>query len=325
MATPSEYFANADIDKIPVPDWSNLGVVSPSIKPTRRLNWDVIYIDDIDSNITKVESHTAEEIESLRLSFAAKVDETQFPPAVIFRGKGYTKPWKLVYGYGRAEALRLLNLSGWFFTILDGNEDQIEDVQAQENELLPKRVNEEIDMRKLLIKKIHDGKIEKTESAIREKFKKVYPYRRKETENRVVQQVLGELGVKLPYILYTSTPKVQDWIDIHSRDEYVINNEHDKKRDVYSIVMKEGYQYRAVLKAYQTYEETGKKTGVIFHCGAPTSKATLNKKRDKVLQDFNSLKKTLFSCGTKIWPIEILGALPQDREKDNIKELITFS
>ena len=88
--------------------------------------------------------------------------------------------------------------------------------------------------------------------------------------------------------------------------------------------MKEGYQYRAVLKAYQTYQETGKKTGVIFHCGAPTAKATLNKKRDKVLQDFNSLKKTLFSCGTKIWPIEILGALPQDREKDNIKELITF-
>ena len=144
MATPSEYFANADISKIPVPDWSHLGVTNPSIKPTRRLNWDVIYIDDIYSNITKVESHTAEEIESLRLSFAAKVDEKQFPPAVIFRGKGYTQPWKLVYGYGRAEALRLLNLSGWFFTILDGNEDQIEDVQAQENELLPKRVNEEI-------------------------------------------------------------------------------------------------------------------------------------------------------------------------------------
>ncbi len=324
MATPSEYFANADIDKIPVPDWSHLGVTSPSIKPTRKLNWDVIYIDSDENNETKVEAHTAEEIQSLKFSFAAKVDETQFPPAVTYRGKGYTKPWKLVYGYGRGEALRELNLSGWFFTILDGNEDSLEDVQAQENELLPKRINEEIDMRKLLIKKIHDGKIEKTESAIREKFKKVYPYRRKETENRVVQQVLGEMGVKLPYVLYTSTPKVQDWIDNHSRDEYVINNELDTERDVYSIVMKEGYQYRAVLKAYQTYESTGKKTGVIFHCGAPTAKATLNKKRDKVLQDFNSLKKTLFSCGTKIWPIEILGALPQDREKDNIKELITF-
>ena len=324
MATPSEYFANADINKIPVPDWEHLGVTSPSIKPTRKLKWDVIRINHEEGNITKEEQHTSEEIEALRLSFAAQVDEKEFPPAVRYRGKEYAKPWELVYGYGRSEALRLLNTEGWFFTVLEGTEDALEDVQAQENERLPKRINEEVDMRKFLIQKVIDGKIEKSEKAIREKFRKVYPFRKKETENRVVPQVLSELGVKLPYILYTSTPKVKDWIDNHSRDEYVINNEFDTERDVYSIVMKEGYQYRAVLKAYQTYEETGKKTGVIFHCGAPTAKATLNKKRDKVLQDFNSLKKTLFSCGTKIWPIEILGALPQDREKDNIKELITF-
>ena len=324
MAMPSEYFANADINKIPVPDWSHLGVTSPSIKPTRKLNWDVIFINSVVGNTTKEEAHSPEEIEALRLSFAAQVDEKEFPPAVRYRGKEYKQPWELLYGLGRSEALRLLNTEGWFFTVLEGTEDALEDVQAQENERLPKRINEEVDMRKFLIQKVIDGKIEKSEKAIREKFRKVYPFRKKETENRVVPQVLSELGVKLPYILYTSTPKVQDWIDNHSRDEYVINNELDKERDVYSIVMKEGYQYRAVLKAYQTYEETGKKTGVIFHCGAPTAKATLNKKRDKVLQDFNSLKKTLFSCGTKIWPIEILGALPQDREKDNIKELITF-
>ncbi len=324
MATPSEYFANADINKIPVPDWSHLDVTSPTDSPTIKLNWDLIHIDDIEDNSTKEEPHTAAEIETLRLSFSAKVEEREFPPAVQYRGKQFAKPWKLVYGFGRAEALRLLNTKGWFFTNLEGDEDAIEDVKAQENELLPKRVNEEVDMRKFLIGKVVSGKIEKTETAIRGKFRKVYPFRKKEVENRVVPQVLSELGVKLPYVLYTSTPKVQDWIDNHSRDDYVINNEFDKERDVYSIVMKEGYQYRAVLKAYQTYEETGKKTGVIFHCGAPTSKATLNKKRDKVLQDFNSLKKTLFSCGTKIWPIEILGALPQDREKDNIKELITF-
>tara|TARA_B100001778_G_scaffold53094_1_gene40204 strand:- start:34 stop:1011 length:978 start_codon:yes stop_codon:yes gene_type:complete len=324
MATPSEYFDNAELDKIPVPDWEHLQVTSPSIKPTRKLNWNVIRINHEEGNITKEEQHTSEEIEALRLSFAAQVDEKEFPPAVRYRGKEYARPWELVYGYGRSEALRLLGTKGWFFTVLEGTEDALEDVQAQENERLPKRINEEVDMRKFLIQKVIDGKIEKSEKAIREKFRKVYPFRKKETENRVVPQVLSELGVKLPYILYTSTPKVQDWIDNHSRDEYVINNELDKERDVYSIVMKEGYQYRAVLKAYQTYEDTGKKTGVIFHCGAPTAKATLNRKRDKVLQDFKALRKTLFSCGTKIWPIEILGALPQDREKDNIKELITF-
>ena len=165
MATPAEYFESADINKVPVPDWTHLDVTSPTANPTIRLNWDQIYQDDITGNVTKEEPHTAAEIEALRLSFAAKVDEKEFPPAVKYRGKEYAKPWQLVYGYGRAEALRLLNTKGWFFTNLEGTEDALEDVQAQENELLPKRVNEEVDMRKFLIKKVNDGAIEKTEKS----------------------------------------------------------------------------------------------------------------------------------------------------------------
>ena len=154
MATPSEYFANADINKIPVPDWSHLGVTSPSIKPTRKLNWDVIFINSVVGNTTKEEAHSPEEIEALRLSFAAQVDEKEFPPAVRYRGKEYKQPWELLYGFGRSEALRLLNTEGWFFTVLEGTEDALEDVQAQENERLPKRINEEVDMRKFLIQKV---------------------------------------------------------------------------------------------------------------------------------------------------------------------------
>ena len=130
-------------------------------------------------------------------------------------------------------------------------------MQAQENEMLPKRVNEEVDMRKFLIQKVTDGKIEKTEEAIRAKFKKVYPYRRKETMNRVVPQVLKELGVKLPYILYTSKSKVEDWISNHSKEEYVIGEKFDHERNMYGVQMKEGYDWRVVMNAMQTFAETG--------------------------------------------------------------------
>ena len=324
MASPSEYFASADISKVPVPDWSHLDVTSPTKNPTIRLEWDQIYQDDITGNVTKEEPHTAAEIEALRLSFAAKVDEKEFPPAVKYRGKEYAKPWQLVYGYGRSEALRLLNTKGWFFTVLQGTEDALEDVQAQENELLPKRINEEVDMRKFLIKKVNDGAIKKTEKAIRAKFNKVYPYRRKEVENRVVPQVLTELGVQSPYILYTSAPKAQDWIDNHSREEYVIGGEFDSDRDMYGIVMKEGYQYRAVMNAYQTYKETGKFTEVIFHCGAPTKNATFDKKRKQVMKGFEDIRSSLEYAGVNVvWPIKVLGALPQDRESENVKLLVT--
>ena len=322
MVTPSEYFENGNINNVPVPDWSHLNVKSPTSSPTVKLEWEQIYIDDIKGNLTKEKPHTAEEIEALRLSFSTQVDTTQFPPAVVYRGKEYAKPWKLVYGYGRGEALRLLKTKGWFFTVVEGTDDALEDVKAQENELLPKRINEEIDMRKFLIQKVIDGKIDKTEQAIREKFRKVYPYRRKETMNRVIPQVLAELGVELPYILYTSVPKVQDWINNHSKEEYVIGGEFDNERDMYGVQMKEGYQWRAVINAIITYANTGKKTYVICHCGAPTKKQTFSIKRKKILEVFDNLQSSLEKLGLKIWPIVVLGALPQDRKNENLKELV---
>ena len=322
MATPSEYYNNADINNVPVPDWSHLDVTSPTSNSTVRLKWDVIYIDDITGNITKEEAHTAEEIEALRLSFSAQVDTTQFPPAVKYRGKEYAKPYQLVYGYGRSEALRLLQTEGWFFTLLEGTEDALEDVQAQENEMLPKRVNEEVDMRKFLIQKVTDGKIEKTEEAIRAKFKKVYPYRRKETMNRVVPQVLKELGVKLPYILYTSKSKVEDWISNHSKEEYVIGEKFDHERNMYGVQMKEGYDWRVVMNAMQTFAETGKKTYVICHCGAPTKKQNFTIKRKNIVLRFDHWKSVYTKMGVTTWPIVLMGALPQDRKNESLKSLV---
>ena len=322
MATPSEYYENVDVTKVPVPDWSHLGVTSPT-EATIKLPWNLIYIDDVENNSTKEEPHTPGEIEQLRLSFSENVKEDEYTPGITYRGKQYAQPWQLEYGFGRAEALRLCKTKGWVFTILEGTEDEIEDVKAQENELLPKRINEEIDMRKFLKKKVADGKIEKTEKAIRAKFRKVYSHRPKEVENRVVPQVLKELGIKSPHILYTSTPKVEDWINNHSKIDYVINGEYDKERDLYISVMKEGYQRRLVINAFKTYKETGKKTGVIFHCGAPSKKADFITKRRQVIEGFNQIKGYLEYAGVTVWPIVILGALPQDRKVDNLKELIT--
>lgn len=319
MIIPIETFKEYSPSRIALPDWTHLNVTT---KETIKLSWDSIYIDDISNNRTKVEPHTAEEIESLRLSFAEGVDPSQFPPAVIYRGKQFAKPYQLVYGFGRSEALRLLKTGEWFFTLLEGDEDGIEDVQASENEGLPKRLNQEADMRKFLIDKVVSGKIEKTESSIRKKFRLVYPNRRKEVENRVIPQVMKELGVPQPYILYTSSAKVQDWMDNHSQENYCRDGDFDEERDMFGMIMKEGYQYRAVLRAISKYADTGKKSYVMFHCGAPTKKAPLSVKRRKVLEQFDDIRKSMEVCGLKTWPIVVMGALPQDREKENIKQLV---
>ena len=138
MVSPAEYYENVDIEKVPVPDWSHLGVTTPT-EATIKLPWDQIYIDDVENNSTKEEPHTPGEIEQLRLSFSENVKEDEYTPGITYRGKQYAQPWQLEYGFGRAEALRLCKTKGWVFTILEGTEDEIEDVKPKEMEVIQKR------------------------------------------------------------------------------------------------------------------------------------------------------------------------------------------
>jgi hypothetical protein len=307
---------------IPVPDWTHLNVIS---KETIIVPFDQIYINQIDRNNSKVEPHSAEEIEILKNSFAEGVDLKEFPPAIRFRGFQHKKPYELIYGFGRTEGLLSNKLKSWYFNLLEGDDDAFEDVQAAENESLPKRINKEVDMRHFLAKKIEQGKIANDEKTIREKFKKIYPNRDKSVMNRVVQQVMEAVNTPQPFILYTSTPKIQDWLENHSSEEYVIEGEYDDERQMYGTHIKEGYQYRAVIAAIKRYAETGEKTYVIGHCAAPTKKATLNSKRKQFIQEFENIRKAMKSCGLTTWPIVILGFFPQDKERENLKQLVKVS
>lgn len=309
-----------NITSIPVPDWTHLDVIS---KGTVILDFSQIYIDDIEGNNTKVETHTAEEIETLKNSFADGVDLREYPGGVKYRGPNYDKPYELVYGFGRAEAIQLNKQKRWYFTLLEGNSDAIGDVKAQENEgALPKRINKEIDMRMFLISKIKNKIIGNTEKEIRDKFKKVYPYRDKTVMNRVVQQVMEQLDTPQPYIFYTSAPRIQQWLDNHSSEEYYIEGNYDSERDMYGVHIKEGYQYRAVIAAIERYAKTGKYTYVIGHFGPPTKKASFGSKRTQFINEFKDIRIALEKCGLKVWPIVVMGFLPQDKQKDNLKVLV---
>jgi hypothetical protein len=315
-------FVESNSTCVPVPDWTHLNVTS---KDTVILDFDQIYIDDIDGNKAKVETHTGEEIEALKNSFAGGVLLKEFPPAVRFRGFHYDKPYELVYGFGRTEAILLNKQKSWFFTLLEGDDDAMEDVQASENEQLPKRINKEVDMKKFLAAKVRQGKIGNTEKDIRDKIKKVYPNRPKETVNRVVQQVMEDLNTPQPYILYTSTPRIQQWLDNHSSENYVIEGEYDAKRDMYGVHCKEGYQYRVVIAASERYLKTGKFTYVMGHFAAPTAKKDLKTKRIQFIQEFENIRKALENCGLTVWPIVIEGFYPQDKENENLKRLVKVS
>lgn len=319
----NDYLNNYPLDKIGMPDWTHLGVTS---KKTVKLDWDSIYIDH-KSNASKVEAHKTGEIEALRISFINGVETTECPPAVIYRGDKCDKPYQLIYGFGRSEALRDrgLKTKSWNFTLLEGTEDGIEDVQAAENEGLPKRLNEKADMLKFLVAKVKSGKIKPTEDAIRKKAFKVYVGQHPNTINLVVQQVIESVGIPQPYELYTSTAKISDWLDNHSKTDYAIDGKYDKNLDMYGMTQKEGYMYRSFMYAIARYRKTGKKTYMIFHCDAPTGKATLLKKRLAIIESFNQHLLDFQSIGVdpSNVPLIIMGFLPQEKDVEDWKKLIT--
>ena len=316
-------YVSTNTDHIALPDYTELGVESVE---NIVLSFDQIHIDDITGNVGKVDTHTGAEIEQLRLSFADGVDSQEFPPAVYYRGANFSKPYVLVYGYGRSEAIRALGQTEWIFTLFAGTPEQMEDVQAQENEGYPKRLNKEVDMRKHLSRKVANGRIKNTEKAITAEFIRIYGKTRDKTcRNRVVKMVMEAADTPQPYILYTSVPKVQDWVSNHSSVEHVIGGEFSEETNSYGVCIGEGYQYRVIMQAVNRYMETGKFTNLIGHVGAPTSKATLEIKRKRFVDQLNTHRQALEYCGLTTFPVRLLGFLPQEQGKESLKQLVKYS
>ena len=310
-------------DAIALPNYTDLGVTSVK---NLVISFDDIYINDEDGNNQKVETHTSQELEQLRLSFANGVDTNEYPPAVYDRGEEYDKRYVLVYGYGRTDAIRALGQKKWIFTLLSGTPEQMEDVQAQENEGYPKRLNKEVDMRQHLSRKVVNGRIPNTETAIRKEFKRIYGRTRDSScLGRVVNMVMEETGTPQPYRLYPSPERVQEWIENNSSVEYVVGGEYNSETDTYGVCIGEGYQYRVVMQAIQRYMETGKYTDLIGHVKAPTAKLPLDLKRQKFLEQLEQHRVALEHCGLKVFPLNVLGFLPQDRVTENPKELVKMS
>jgi len=313
-------FITPTLTQLRYPTTPDLGVTSVK---NIKLDFKDIHIDDIDGQYTKVETHTAQEIEQLRLSFAGGVDTMEFPPAVYDRGEGHDKRYVLVYGYGRSEAIRALGTKSWIFTLFSGTLEQMKDVQARENEGYVKRLNKEVDMRKYLSSKVSRGLIKNSEKSISDEFIRIYGKTRdKSVRNRVVKMVMEETGTPQPYIIYTSVPKIQDWIDNHSSVEHKIGGEFNPEADTYGVCIGEGYQYRVIMQAITRYVETGKYTDLVGHVGAPTAKATLETKRKKFMKQLEQHRRDLQQCGLKIFPLNMIGFLPQERGKESLKELV---
>ena len=334
-------FMQVDPNTVATPDWTHLDV--SSVKNV-FIPHNMIHIDDETGNLQKVETHTTQEIEILRMSFASGVDTSQFPGAVKFRGNnqedlalwlagkltnaelqlktGMKKPFVLVYGFGRHESQVELGQTQWVYTLLDGTQDQMEDVQAAENEGFPQRLNREPDMRLHLSRKIQNGRIANTEDAITKEFKRIYSRRDASTRGRVVQAVMAECNTPQPIRTFTSGARINQWIDNHASKAYVVGGALDEDRETYGVSIGPGYLYRVVAQAARRYRKTGRSTYVIAHVGTPTKTQSIHEKRAKMLEELEELERDFQACGMTNFPVYIMGFLPQIRSEEDVKKLV---
>lgn len=336
---PIEYYMqNYNPKDVTVPKWEHLGV---STVDTRKIAFDDIYIvsdtvGDKGENITRAERHTSSEIENLRQSFGRGVDTHEAPPAVIevpledramYNGKRY----KLVYGYGRSEAIKHF-VKYYFFSVLNGTQDKIEDVMAAENEgPLPKRVNTEADMINFLQRKLSGG-LANTEEALREKFVQIYPNQPLSMQNKVVAEVMKLNNTPIIHFSYTSKIHIKDWLvnycDLNwSKNPHVFNGEYDPDLERCCVVAKSGYAWKNLVAAVQRYHKHGYKTYVFGYISAPDNNSSYKEERKAYLKEWDDLKPPFRSCGMKDenWPVEVYGFLPQQVNKEDMTKIIPAS
>ena len=324
----NEFTKKTHPDEIALPNWEEYFIKSVE---TKVIPFDDIFIDDETSNVTKVKTHTSQEISLLQESFSNNANPREFPPAVVYRGAMYSKPYKLVYGYGRTEALKNLRQPEWFFTLLEGltpdvnTEEALLDIMAVENEGYPKRLNEERDMKLVISGKIERGVIKNNRKAITKYFQDIYgKTRTKSVRGRVVAAVMDAMQTPEPYTEYTSADRLAQWLENHCKGSYSIRGVWNAVRNAYGVGVGEGYAERVIWGALRRYQKYGKITEVIGHVKAPTKKKSLEVRRQEYLRGWENLERTYRACAGEdaVWPVRVIGFAPQDKLRDNNQELI---
>ena len=313
------------LDKVAVPDWSEYFVESLE---TKMIPWEHVFVDDLSSNVTKVVTHTSQEIEALTQSFSNGVNLNEFPPAVVYVGPNANKqnaPYKLVYGFGRSEALSNLHTEQWVFTVLKGSENALQDVMAVENEGYPKRFNEERDMVKFIESKVtrEIDPIKNTKEDIKDEVNRIYgKYRNATVRGRVTNAVMERVNTDVPFAEYPSLARVKQWINNHSLINYTTGGKENEDTGRFGVVVGWGYAERAIFQAIRRYLNTGKYTDVIGHVKHPTKNISLGMRREAYLQGWRNLEMQLRHVGCDVFPINIVGFLPQCKRTEDFQNLV---
>ena len=279
---------------------------------------------DDDKNIGRPDPHTQEQIQQLVNSFSQGVETWQELPCVIKNNvPQVSMEYDQVFGYGRVQALEEAGQNGhWFSVIKKASEYGLSWTKVVENlNLLPAfKLGEQLIIQQIS-RLIHRGGLHNTEDDIEKEILKILPTINKKSLNRVRNSIFETNKTPLRYQTW-GLAKFKQWKRERCALEHPLeqNGNFDLKRK------RHGYFAKNVLdpfhNAIMKYAKTSKKSYVILHVNQPNATGDLKTLRKNELSTLDRYKKSYMKLGLDIVPLQVLGFMPQDYHKEDMKYLV---
>jgi hypothetical protein len=309
----------------PRPDITSLSTFGVNLgKEPIKLKLSEVLIDDALGNSAREHGTNPAAVQNMIHSLSHGWSTNELLPAVrrLKNREGYS--YELVYGYTRCEAMEMSygpEFEMWFDVIVC-DESNIRKVRSAENEELPKVKNKESDLKHSLLQDIKEGVIKNDRSAILAWLKAVCPHRDADSKNRIMLMVEEAAGTPTKYELYTEA-KANRWVKNHSAIPYVFGG--GLVNGVHTFLCRSGYQYRTYHRMIKHHLNTGADCQVVFHVDSPTKGATLSKRRQQTIEEWNKGLNNLKLIGADVSFMKVAGFLPQEKDVDNWSKLVQVS
>ena len=329
---------DTNLSKLVKPQYlDSKGKSIPNVKVTsiEFISLDDIESSDVDHNIGRFHGTNEVDTKAMKLRYLqfGYTEDMRLP--AVYRMGDSLKPFtfKRVNGFHRDDACDELGIEVYPHAVLEfsGTEDEQKlakmRVGLNDNDdyhTPPKIESTEKDVIMTVQEMVHCNLILNTEENINDEVLKCKPSlsTKKSVLNRVVSQIMSSTqtpGRKPTW----SLKKALDWKKRHVHSEtYEFSYGLDSARDEYGVLVGDNQDYidRAIFKAMELHNETGRKTYIIGHVGDETkSMDTIAKRisfRNKLAKRLGVIEKYATSKFNSEF-ISILGFMPQIQKTEN--------
>jgi hypothetical protein len=294
------------------------------LKDYKILDLDRIYAPIAsDRNIARAEGLYEPNVQDLEQSLPIGINYGEKPMVVRWNPQvidGESFDWELICGNHRFEALMNLKQSRYYFAIyefgLNGikTEKSIADFQLSENNHLPRKSSSELDVINVGSRLIDRKLLSNDEDSVRQWVNTVCSNKANTTKGKIISAILQANGVHQDVSTFT-TKGAYNWIKKNTN--YTVAGKLDTKRNKHGWTVKEGYEYEYIMNAVKKFSQTGKKSYFVCHTKAPTATMSLDDKRQKMADTFESLEEALavvveFYNEEGCFPWEVEGFMAQN-------------